>query len=62
MRISEEAVFRWVLIVGVVVAFLVAVTLLTTPLVGAILLGLFLIAGCVHAYRWAVRKRRASRD
>ncbi len=54
--------FRWVLIVGVVVAFLVAVTLLTTPLVGAILLGLFLIAGCVHAYRWAMRKRSESRD
>ncbi len=62
MRISEEAVFRWVLIVGVVVAFLVAVTLLTTPLVGAILLGLFMIAGLVYAYRWAVRKRRESRD
>lgn len=62
MRVSEEAVFRWVLIIGVVVAFLVAVTLLTTPLVGAVLLGLFMIAGCFHAYRWAVRKRRESRD
>lgn len=62
MRVSEDAVFKWVLIVGVVVAFLVAVTLVTTPLVGAILLGLFMIAGCVYAYRWAVRKRRESRD
>lgn len=62
MSLSEEAVFKWVVIVGAVVAFLVAVTLLTTALVGAILLGLFLIAGCVHAYRWAMRKRRESRD
>jgi Flp pilus assembly protein TadB len=62
VRVSEEAVFRWVVIVGAGVAFLVAVTLLTTPLVGAILLGLAMIAGCVHAYRWAVRKRRESHD
>lgn len=62
MRISEEGVFKWVVIMGAVVAFLVVVTLLTTPLVGAILLGLFMIAGCVYAYRWAVRKRRESRD
>lgn len=62
MRLSEEAVFKWVVIVGAVVAFLVVVTLLTSDLVGAILLGLFLIAGCVYAYRWAVRKRRESRD
>jgi uncharacterized membrane protein HdeD (DUF308 family) len=62
VRLSEEAVFKWVLIVGAVVAFLVAVTLLTRPLVGAILLLLFAIAGCVHAYRWVVRKRRESRD
>jgi uncharacterized membrane protein HdeD (DUF308 family) len=62
MKLNEAAVFKWVVIVGAVVAFLVAVTLLTTPLVGAILLGLFVIAGCVYAYRWAVRKRRESRD
>lgn len=62
MKVSEDAVFKWVVIVGAVVAFLVVVTLLTTALVGAILFGLFLIAGCVHAYRWAVRKRRERRD
>jgi uncharacterized membrane protein HdeD (DUF308 family) len=61
VRIDEGAVFRWVVIVGGVVAFLVAVTLLTSELVGAILLGLFLVAGCVHLYRWAVGKRRESR-
>lgn len=62
MKINEAAVFKWVVIVGAVVAFLVAVTLLTSDLVGAILLGLFLIAGCVYAYRWVAQKRRASRD
>ena len=62
MKVNEAAVFKWVVIVGAVVAFLVGVTLLTNELVGAILLGLFLIAGCVYAYRWAVRKWRASRD
>jgi uncharacterized membrane protein HdeD (DUF308 family) len=61
MRISEEGVFKWVVIVVAVVAFLVAVTLLTRPLVGAILLLLFVIAGCVYAYRWVARKRRESR-
>lgn len=62
MKLSEAAVFKWVVIVGAVVAFLVAVTLLTSELVGAILLGLFLLAGAVHAYRWGRRKWRGSRD
>jgi uncharacterized membrane protein HdeD (DUF308 family) len=62
VRVSEAGVFKWVVIVGVVVAFLVAVTLLTSPLIGAILLGLFMIAGCIYAYRWAMRKRRESRQ
>ncbi len=53
MRLNEAAVFKWVVIVGLAAALVVAVTLLTRPLVGA-LLGLALaIAGCVHAYRWA---------
>jgi uncharacterized membrane protein HdeD (DUF308 family) len=62
MKITEEAVFKWVVIIAAVVAFLVAVTLLTTPLVGAILLLLFAVAGCVYAYKWLVRKRGESRD
>ena len=61
VRIREEVVFKWLLIVAAVVAFLVAVTQLTRPLVGAILFALFLVAGGVYAYRWAVRKRRESR-
>ncbi len=58
MRISEEAVFRWVVIVGVAGASVVALTLLTRPLVGAIWGLLLVVAACVHAYRWVQRKRR----
>lgn len=58
MRISEEAVFRWVLIVAAAGASVVAVTLLTRPLWGA-LWGLVLVcAAAWHAYRWLERKRR----
>lgn len=60
MRISEEAVFRWVVIVGIAGASVVALTLLTRPLVGA-LWGLALVIwGVVHAYRWIERKRHGS--
>ena len=52
MRISEEAVFRWVVIVGIAAASVIALTLLTRPLFGA-LWGLVLVcAGMAHAYRW----------
>jgi hypothetical protein len=58
MKISEEAVFRWVVIVGIAAASVVAVTLLTRPLVGS-LWGLALVgAGVWHGWRWWVRKRR----
>jgi len=60
MKISEEAVFRWVLIVVVAAVSIVALTLLTRPLVGAIW-GLVLVcAAAWHGYRWVARKRRAS--
>ncbi|HET8566792.1 MAG TPA: hypothetical protein VFL77_10010 [Solirubrobacterales bacterium] len=56
MKINEAAVFRWVVIVGVAAAAVIAVTLLTRPLVGA-LLGLALVIwGCVYAYRWLRRR------
>lgn len=58
MRISEEAVFRWVIIVGIAGASVVAVTLLTRPLVGSLWGLVLVIAACVHAYRWVARKRR----
>ncbi len=60
MNLNEGAVFKWVVIIGAAAAFVIAVTLLTSQSVGA-LLGLVLaIAGGVYAYRWVARKRRAS--
>lgn len=52
MKISEEAVFRWVLIVGVAGASIIAVTLLTRPLVGSLWGLALVIAACVYGYRW----------
>jgi len=53
MRLNEAAVFKWVLIVGLAAAAIVAVTLLTRPFVGALLGLALVIAGCVYAYRWS---------
>lgn len=56
MRISEAAVFRWVVIVGMAALSVIALTLLTMPLVGA-LWGLVLVcAGAAHGYRWLSRR------
>lgn len=52
MKFNEAAVFKWVVIVGMAGALIIAVTLLTRPLVGALLLLAIVIAGCVYAYRW----------
>jgi putative effector of murein hydrolase LrgA (UPF0299 family) len=60
MGISEQAVFRWVLIVVVAAVSIIALTLLTRPLFGAIW-GLVLVcAAAWHGYRWVARKRRES--
>ena len=60
MKISEEAVFRWVVIVGVAAASVVALTLLTRPLVGA-LWGLVLVCAAAGTrIGWVARKRRES--
>jgi uncharacterized membrane protein YdcZ (DUF606 family) len=58
MRLDEAAVFKWVVIVGIAGALIVAVTLLTRPLVGALLLLGIVIAGCVYAYRWWKSQKR----
>jgi uncharacterized membrane protein YdcZ (DUF606 family) len=58
MRLNEAAVFKWMVIVGLAGALVVAVTLLTRPLVGALLGLVLVIAGCVHAYRWARERWR----
>ncbi len=58
MRLNEAAVFKWVVIVGIAASLVVAVTLLTRPLVGSLLGLAIVIAGCVYGYRWAAQKRR----
>ncbi|HVD39880.1 MAG TPA: hypothetical protein VNC16_02600 [Solirubrobacterales bacterium] len=58
MRLNEAAVFKWVVIVGVAAAVVVAVTLLTRPLVGSLLGLVIVIAGGVYAYRWARERWR----
>ena len=58
MKLNEAAVFKWVVIVGIAGALIVAVTLLMRPLVGALLLLAFVIAGCVYAYRWWISQKR----
>jgi uncharacterized membrane protein YdcZ (DUF606 family) len=58
MKLNEAAVFKWVVIVGVAAAVIIAVTLLTRPLVGALLGLAIVIAGGVYAYRWARERWR----
>ena len=57
MKLNEAAVFRWVVIVGLAAAVVIAVTLLTRPLVGALLGLVLVIWACVHAFRWVQQKR-----
>jgi putative effector of murein hydrolase LrgA (UPF0299 family) len=58
MKISEEAVFKWVLIVGAAAVSVIALTLLTRPLVGSLWGLVLVIVGCVYGYRWARVKWR----
>jgi hypothetical protein len=57
MKFNEAAVFRWVVIIGIAAGLIIAVTLLTRPLVGSLLGLAIVIAGCVYAYRWIEQKR-----
>lgn len=58
MRLNEAAVFKWVVIVGIAAVAVIAVTLLTRPLVGVLLGLVIVIAGCVYAYRWTRQRWR----
>jgi hypothetical protein len=58
MKFNEAAVFKWVVLVMIAGAAIVAVTLLTRPLVGALLLLVIVIVGCVYGYRWSQRRWR----
>jgi hypothetical protein len=53
MRLNEGAVFKWVLIAGVAGASVIALTLLTRPLVGALWGLVIVIAGSVYGIRWS---------
>jgi hypothetical protein len=52
MKVSEAAVFKWVVIVVVAAVSVVVLTLLTRPLVGSLWSLLLVIAAGVYAYRW----------
>jgi uncharacterized membrane protein YdcZ (DUF606 family) len=58
VRLNETAVFKWVVIVGAAGALVIGVTLLTRPLVGALLGLVIVIAGGVYAFRWARQRWR----
>jgi uncharacterized membrane protein YdcZ (DUF606 family) len=57
VKLKEAAVFKWVVIVGIAAAMVIAVTLLTRPLVGSLLGLVLVIAACVYAYRWIEQRR-----
>jgi hypothetical protein len=57
MKLSEAAVFRWVVIVGVAATSVMALTLLTRPLVGALWMLVLACAGLAHAYAWLRRQK-----
>jgi hypothetical protein len=62
MKLNEGAVFKWVLIVGVAGASVIALTLLTRPLVGALWGLVIVIAGSVYGIRWSRDWWRSARD
>jgi uncharacterized membrane protein YdjX (TVP38/TMEM64 family) len=51
LKISEQAVFRWVVIVMVAAISIIALTLLTRPLFGALWGLILVIAASVYGYR-----------
>ncbi len=56
MKINEAAVFKWVVIVGVAAATVIALALLVSQLIGAIWFFVLVIAGSVYGCRWLRRK------
>lgn len=58
--IREEVVFKWVVIVMFAAISIVALTLLTRPLVGALWGLVLVLAACWHGIRWVQAKRRGS--
>jgi uncharacterized membrane protein YdjX (TVP38/TMEM64 family) len=58
MKISEEAVFRWVLIVMIAAITVILVTVVAGSLAGALWGLVLVIAGSVYGYRWSRERWR----
>jgi hypothetical protein len=62
MTYNEGAVFKWVVIFGVAVLSAIVLTLLTSPLVGALWALVLAIVGIVYGIRWAREWWENARD
>ena len=62
MTYNEGAVFKWVVIFGVAVLSAIAVTLLTSRLVGALWALVLAIIGIIYGIRWAREWWENARD
>jgi hypothetical protein len=62
MNYNEGAVFKWVVIVGIAVASVIVLTLLTRPLVGDLWGLVLVIAGSIYGIRWAREWWHNARD
>lgn len=58
MRLSEQAVFRWVVIVTVAALSIITLTQLTRPLVGALWMLVLVCAAGVYGYRALFRTKQ----
>jgi uncharacterized membrane protein len=56
MKISEQAVFRWVVIVGLAALSVIALTAVTRPLVGSIWGLVLVLAGVAYGYAHGRRR------
>jgi putative effector of murein hydrolase LrgA (UPF0299 family) len=62
MKVNEGAVFKWVLIVGVAGAGVIALALLTRPLLGALWGLVLVIVALAYGIRWGRDWWRDARD
>jgi hypothetical protein len=62
MNYNEAAVFKWVVIIGAAALSAIVLTLLTTPLVGALWALVLAIVGCAYGIRWSREWWRNAKD
>lgn len=60
MQLSEQVVFKWVVIVLIAAASVALLKVLAGSLVGALWLLVLACVGSWYGYRWSVRKWRGS--